>query len=183
MTPPGPRHLVLVGLMGAGKTTVGRLCAHRLARPFVDTDDVVVAAADMSVAEIFGAEGEAGFRAREHQAVADASASPEPLVIACGGGAPLDPENRRRLRATGTVVWLEAPVGVLAARVAGNDERPLLAGDEAGTLARLHALREPAYAAIAHTRVDTEGRTPDEVASSVLEQHRALAATDARSAP
>ena len=91
------RHLVLVGLMGAGKTTVGRRCAKRLERPFVDTDELVVAAAGVPFAELWSAEEEAGFRVRERAAVADAAASPEPLVIACGGGAVLDSENRRAL--------------------------------------------------------------------------------------
>ncbi|HEX5616478.1 MAG TPA: shikimate kinase [Acidimicrobiia bacterium] len=175
------RHLVLVGLMGAGKTTVGRVCAERLARPFTDTDDVVVAAAGASVADIFAAEGEPGFRARERLAVADVCASPTPLVIACGGGAPLDPDNRRLLHEHGVVVWLEAPPRVLAARVAGSDDRPLLAGDAPGALERLHALREPAYAAVAHVRVDTDGCTPDDVATRVLEQYEAQRHADQRS--
>src|SRR3954470_24212594 len=102
------RHLVLVGLMGAGKTTVGQRCAVILDRPFVDTDELVVATAGVPFDDIWGAEGEQGFRARERFAVADAAASPTPLVISCGGGAVLDADNRRALRATGLVVWLLA---------------------------------------------------------------------------
>ena len=111
------RHLVLVGLMGAGKTTVGQVCARRLGRGFVDTDALVEAAAGATIPELFAAEGEAGFRARERTAIADAMASPEPLVIACGGGAMVDPENRRTVRHGGVVIWLQAPPDVLAARV------------------------------------------------------------------
>jgi len=103
------KHLVLVGLMGAGKTTVGQMCAARLGRAFVDTDDLVETLAHASVSEIFASDGEARFRELEQQAVAEACASPEPLVIACGGGAVLAPANRRLLRAAGTVVWLRAP--------------------------------------------------------------------------
>src|SRR5215218_1804667 len=77
------RHLVLVGLMGAGKTTVGKRCAEVLGRPFVDTDELVVSVAGIPFDELWAAEGEAGFRARERVAVADAAASPAPLVIAC----------------------------------------------------------------------------------------------------
>ncbi len=87
------RHLVLVGLMGAGKTTVGEVCASRLGRPFVDTDDVVEATTGRVIAEIFATDGEAAFREAERRAVADVCASPEPLVIACGGGAVARPRE------------------------------------------------------------------------------------------
>jgi shikimate kinase len=163
-------HLALVGLMGAGKTTVGARCAELLGRAFVDTDEVVEATLGLSVAEIFAAEGEAGFREHERRAVADVCASPAPLVIACGGGAVLDPANRNRLRATSFVVWLRAGPEALAERV-GDDaaERPLLQGRGAGaTLALLDVLRAPAYEAAAHAVVETEGRTVDEVAAAVL---------------
>ncbi len=97
------------------------------------------------------------------------SASPEPLVIACGGGTVIDPENRSRLRATGTVVWLQAPVPVLANRVGSGESRPLLAGDPVGALTRLGATREVAYEATAHGQVDTGTRDVDAVADAVLE--------------
>jgi shikimate kinase len=165
---PGHRHLVLVGLMGAGKTTVGRECARRLSRPFVDTDDLVTAAAHMSVEQIFAEAGEAAFRKLEHDVVADVCASPEPLVVACGGGAVLDLENRRALRAAGVVVWLRAPAVTLAARVGDGSTRPLLRDGAAGALSRLERLREPAYEATAHVSVDTDGIGVDEVAGVVL---------------
>ena len=169
------RHLVLVGLMGAGKTTVGQRCAERLQRPFVDTDELVEATTGLSVAEVFAAHGEPQFRDLERQAIADAAASPTPLVVACGGGAVLDPENRRVLRAGGVVVWLRASPDELGARVGADATRPLLAGGApaAATLARLGSLREPAYEAAAHVQVSTDGRTPDEVAATVLEEYRA----------
>ena len=162
------RHLVLIGLMGAGKTTVGRECARRLGRPFVDTDDEVTATARMTVDQIFAESGEAGFRRLEHAVVADVCASPEPLVIACGGGAVLDRENRRALRSAGVVVWLRAPAGTLARRVGDGATRPLLRNDPVGALARLERLREPAYEAAAHVSVDTDGLDVETVAGSVL---------------
>jgi shikimate kinase len=162
------KHLVLVGLMGAGKTTVGRRCAQLLERDFVDTDDVVVRLAGMPVPEFFAANGEPAFRALERQAVADVCASPAPLVIACGGGSVVDADNRRRLASTGFVVWLRAPVTVLTERVGGGADRPLLAGDPRGNLTRLLALREPAYEAVADAVVDTEGLGIDDVAAAVL---------------
>ena len=168
------RHLVLVGLMGAGKTTVGRRCAERLGRAFVDVDALVEADAGRSVAEIFATDGEAAFRARERTALAGACAAPAPQVIACGGGAMLDPVNRHEARAHGCVVWLIADAPTLAARVgagAARAARPLLAdADPVVTLDRLADERADAYAAAAHATVDTTGRTVDAVAAAVLEE-------------
>lgn len=164
------RHLVLVGLMGVGKTTVGRLCATRLGRTFVDTDELVVAAAGIPFADLWANEGESGFRARERMAVRDAAATQDPLVIACGGGAVLDADNRRALRETGFVVWLDAPAEALAARLGRDDSRPLLAGgDRTATLTRLADGRAAAYAAAADVRIETEGRPAADVADAVLE--------------
>ena len=106
-------HLVLVGLMGVGKTSVGEVCATRLDRPFVDTDDLVETAAGMTIADVFAYYGEDRFRALEREAVTDACASPVPAVVACGGGAVLHADNRRRLKTAGLVVWLQAPPEVL----------------------------------------------------------------------
>jgi shikimate kinase len=169
----GP-HLALVGLMGAGKSTVGRRCAERLGRPFVDTDELVVAAAGVPFEALWAAEGEAGFRARERVAVADAAASPTPLVIAGGGGVVIDPDNRRVLRGSSFVVWLDASPAILASRLADDDSRPLLAGgDRVSTLTRLGDTRAPAYEAAADVTVDTEGRTVDEVVAAVIEEFHA----------
>jgi shikimate kinase len=163
------RHLVLVGLMGAGKSSVGKRCAELLDRPFVDTDELVVASAGVPFDDLWAAEGESGFRARERVAVADAAASPTPLVIACGGGAVLDPDNRRALRASGLVVWLAAEPTVLATRLAGDESRPLLAGgDRAATLTRLADTRAAAYEAAADVTVATDDRSVDEVATAVV---------------
>jgi shikimate kinase len=164
----GDKHLVLIGLMGAGKTTVGRQCARQLRRDFVDTDDVVAALAGIPVEDIFHTRGEPSFRDLEREAVADVCASPAPLVIACGGGTVLDPENRRKLRAAGLIVWLRAPVPVLAARVGDGATRPLLAGDPTGALTRLEKLRDPVYDAAAHAVVDTGDADIGGVADAVI---------------
>jgi shikimate kinase len=168
-----PRHLVLVGSMGAGKSTVGASCAARLGRAVVDTDEVVAASAGATVAAVFAAEGEAGFRERERRAVADACASPEPLVIACGGGAVVDPVNRRALRRDGFVVWLRAPVDVLVRRLGDGVGRPLLAGDPRAALSRLERLRADAYREAAHAEVDAGERDVDDVAGDVLAAYAA----------
>lgn len=168
--PPDPRHLVLVGMMGSGKSTVGAACAAARAIAAVDTDDLVVLEAGRTVAEIFTTDGEAAFRALERRAVRDAIASPVPTVISCGGGAVLDPENRRVLRDHGFVVWLRATPTTLETRLgSGDPARPLLSGAPVGvTLARLLARRESAYEAAAHAVVDTDGRTVDDIVAEVL---------------
>jgi shikimate kinase len=167
------KHLVLVGLMGAGKTTVGEVCARRLDRPFLDTDDLIEAVTGSTIGELFASAGEAAFRAHERTAVADACASPIASVISCGGGAVLDPENRRQLRASGFVVWLQATPEVLAGRVeADATNRPLLgAAGAATTLERLAVTRSVAYEAASDAIVGTDGRTVDEVAEVVLEAY------------
>ena len=162
------KHLVLIGLMGAGKTTVGTACAQRLGRTFVDTDDLVVGTAHMTVEGIFAEGGEPRFRQLEHEVVADVVASPEPLVIACGGGTVLDVDNRRALRAAGVVVWLRAPAATLLSRVGDGSTRPLLRDDPEGALTRLERLREPAYEAAAHATVDTDDLDVVAVADAVL---------------
>ena len=166
-------HLVLIGLMGAGKSTVGERCATALARPFVDTDRLVELNAGATVAEIFSTQGEPAFRALERTVVADVSVSPESLVIACGGGVALDPDNRRVLREHGVVVWLRADPVELALRVGSGAGRPLLEGGSPATkLERLAVLREPAYEAAAHVIVDTDGLAIGAVADLVLEEYR-----------
>ena len=164
-------HLVLVGMMGSGKSTVGKRCAERLARPLVDTDEIVESLAGASIAEVFARDGEGAFRELERQAVADACAAPVPSVIAAGGGAVLDAENRRIMRAAGTVVWLQASPAKLAVRVGDAHTRPLLHDDVVGTLQRLDSLRRPAYEAAAHATVDTDGLSVAAVVDAVLDRY------------
>jgi shikimate kinase len=171
MTAPNQtaRHLVLVGLMGSGKTSVGRRCAKKLGRAFVDLDDLIMTHAAMSIEDIWRDRGEERFREMEREVVVDVCASPVPLVIACGGGTVVDAENRRRLREVGTIVWLRAPTAVLAARVGNDSRRPLLAGDPAGALARLAEARAGAYEAAADAVVDTDDRDVNTVAAMVID--------------
>lgn len=167
---PG-RNLVLAGLMGTGKSTVGRTLAARLDRRFVDTDAEVEAATDSTVAEVFTTLGERRFRALEAERIRHVAAL-RGQVIAVGGGALLDLANVTHLRATGDLVLLDADPAVLAARIEAEDggaSRPLLAGVEAAAvLTELRERREEVYAAAASHAVDTTGRTPDEVAAEVL---------------
>jgi len=162
--------LWLIGMMGAGKSTVGMLAAGELGLPFVDLDERVAAEAGMAVQEIFAAEGEDGFRRRERAAVAAVAGTA--AVVACGGGVVLVEENVARLRASGRVVWLDAPAAELEDRVAGGAGRPLLSGG-AGGLGPILAARSAAYAAAAHCRVETAGRRPGEVTEEVVRLWRA----------
>jgi shikimate kinase len=171
---PG-RNIVLMGLMGTGKTTVGRVVAQRLARPFVDTDEFVAAETGRTIPELFAVEGERGFREHEAAAVRHVSAL-RGQVIAVGGGAVLDSRNVTNLRSTGDLVWLTAPAEVLRDRLtdAGVDERPLLDGAEnlSERLALLAQERAEAYERAAATTISTAGRTPAEIEEEVLDWAR-----------
>lgn len=157
--------LWLVGMMGSGKTTVGRIVAERLGLPFHDTDEDVEEASGRTVAELF-ADGEEGFRDAEAEVVR--SLAGERTVVACGGGVVLDEDNVDVLRAGGLVVWLDAPVDVLMARVGEGAGRPLLEGDPAAELARIAAERRERYEAAAHVRVDATHDDPGETAEEVI---------------
>lgn len=149
-------HLVLVGMMGAGKTSGGRRVAKRLHRRFVDLDAAIERAAGRPIPEIFATEGEAGFREREHAVLVDVLRGDEPLVLSTGGGAVLRDDNRTAMRAHGTVVWMRASPQTLLSRVGNGAGRPLLAGDPIGNLTRLAAERSDAYGAAAHHVVDVD---------------------------
>ena len=165
-------HLYLVGMMGAGKSTVGQLLAARLGRQFVDLDDLVAERAGWSIPAIFAAEGEEGFRERESRALADvASASSSgraPLVVSCGGGVVLSAANRDVLRSSGRVVWLRASPETLAARVGGGEGRPLLGEIPLDTLRELADERAVAYEAAATAIVDVDDLTAADVVDAVL---------------
>lgn len=152
--------VTLIGLMGAGKSKVGRLTAERLGRVFVDTDALVARRAGRSVADIFASDGEPAFRALERAAVADAVAHTG-AVVSVGGGAVLDAANVTRMRAAGPVVWLYAEPATLIERLDNSlrrGDRPLLAaGDPLTVLTDLLARRRDAYAAAATDVVATDG--------------------------
>lgn len=148
-------NLFLVGMMGAGKTTVGRLLARRMKREFFDSDHEIEQRCGVPVPVIFDIEGEPGFRAREAQVIAELSAR-EGIVLATGGGAVLDADSRRRLAAGGTVVYLHARPSDLYERVRHDKNRPLLATpDPLAKLESLYAERDPLYREIADVVIDT----------------------------
>ncbi len=162
-----PREAVLVGFMGAGKSSVGKELARRLGAEFVDVDDRIEAAAGKTIGEIFSREGEQAFREREREAIRDAVSVPG-RVIATGGGAFLDGGNRERLKAYAPVIFLDVSPAKALERLAGDTSRPLLAGGEREKAVKeLMERRRPAYRQ-ADFRVDTENRTADRVAAKVF---------------
>ena len=164
-----PRVILLVGLPGAGKSTVGPIVAARLGRPFVDLDRVIEAQAGRTVAAIFTSEGEPGFRARERAASRALGRAEHPLVLAPGGGWIEDPANLQGLGAGVLTVYLRVSVPVAMARLARSHElRPLLGGPEpAIRLEELLLRREGLYLQADHT-ISVDSLTPDEVATSIV---------------
>lgn len=167
----GPRaaaNLLLIGPMGAGKSSVARHLAARMRWRVADTDLWVRHDQGRSIAEIFAERGEAFFRDREAAALA-ALEGRRRFVVATGGGIVLRPENRDRLRSLGCVVWLTASEEVLFERVSRNDRRPLLrTANPRETLAAVLQAREPLYRACGHFQIDTSGGTHAEIAEKVL---------------
>ena len=161
-------NIVLVGRMGAGKSTVGRLLARRLKMRFVDCDHEVERRCGVKIPVIFEIEGEAGFRSREQQAIAELTAL-DGIVLATGGGAVLAEENRRRLAAAGTVVYLRARPEDLYERVRHDRNRPLLAtGDPLARLRELHVERDPLYRAIADLVIETGSQSVQTLARELF---------------
>ena len=161
------RTIVLVGLMGAGKTRIGRRIAARLMLPFADSDRVIEAAAGETIEEIFTNRGERVFREGERRVVLRLLAEPV-HVLATGGGAFLDPLTRAAIAARGVSVWLRADLDVLSARVARRSDRPLLkAGDPRAILAELIERRYPIYGE-ADLVVDSGEGSPEATAARVI---------------
>jgi shikimate kinase len=163
------QHLVLVGMMGVGKTTVARVLSDRLDRPVLDSDAIIERRTGRTVREIFATDGEAAFRALETEVLAEALASPEPCIVAAAGGVVLSPANRVALRESGArVVWLCADPATLVERVRSGGHRPLLDQDPAGTLQRMFAEREPLYREVADAIVLVDGRSVTDVVEAIL---------------
>jgi shikimate kinase len=169
----GQSNIFLVGMMGAGKTTVGRALAHRLRREFVDTDRVLVERTGVPVATVFEIEGEEGFRKRE-TAVLHELGGRDDCVIATGGGIVLAEENRRVMRESGTVVYLRARLESLWERTRHDSSRPLLATpDPRGRLEELLREREPLYRDAAHLVVDSGSQSAATLVNRVVAALRA----------
>jgi shikimate kinase len=171
---------VLIGMMGAGKTSVARRLGRQMQRRVYDSDAMITARTGRTVAELFEEGGEPAFRELETGVLDEALRAEPPGVVAAAGGVVLSAANRARLREAsskgGVVVWLRAPAAVLAHRVRPGDHRPLLEHDPAGTLARLAGEREDFYAAVADATVDSGSAPFDKVVADVLDAVHAVVA-------
>lgn len=164
-----PGNVFLVGMMGAGKTTVGKVLARRLGREFVDCDREILERTGVPIATIFEIEGEAGFRRRESAVLAELARRPG-VVVATGGGAVISEENRRVMRESGTVVYLHASLDHLYERTRRDSVRPLLAkGDRRATLAELLSTRDPLYREAAHIVVESGSPSAGSLAGRIAQ--------------
>ncbi|MEO6126323.1 MAG: shikimate kinase [Ilumatobacteraceae bacterium] len=165
----GSRHLVLVGMMGSGKTTVGRALAQRLGRELYDSDAMIEAREGRTVREIFASDGEPAFRAIESEVLAEALDAEVPSVIAAAGGVVLSEDNRRLLRSSpARVVWLRADPAILVERVKSAGHRPLLDDDPAKVLRQMYSERESLYREVAQAIVTVDNRSINDVVEAVL---------------
>lgn len=165
-----PGNIFLIGPMGAGKSTIGRQLARALRAQFFDSDHVIEERTGAGIPLIFELEGESGFRARE-KAVIDELTQRQGVVLATGGGAVLDPENRARLAARGRVIYLQTSVEQQLARTARDRNRPLLqTQDPRARLEELLRVRDPLYRETAHLTINTNGRRVGAVVKEILDR-------------
>jgi shikimate kinase len=167
---PENSNIFLIGLMGAGKSTVGRVLARKLNSRFIDSDHALEERCGVKIPTIFEMEGEAGFRKREAQIIEELTQE-KGLILATGGGSVLLPENRRALSERGTVVYLHANPIELWHRTKGGEGRPLLQnGDPKAILENLYALRDPLYREIADHIIETGKPSVNQLVNTLLMQ-------------
>lgn len=162
-------HIVLVGMMGAGKSSVGRALARKLGRQLLDSDEMIEGRTGRTVREIWSADGEPAFRKLETEVLSEAIAATEPAIIAAAGGVVLSEDNRSVLKGAGAhVVWLLADVELLLDRVKAGMHRPLLDEDPEGTLRTMYEQRSDLYQEVADAIVSVDNRSINDVAGAVL---------------
>lgn len=167
-------HLYLIGYRGSGKSTVGKCVATLLGRPLIDTDEVIERDSGMTIKQIFESEGEPGFRDRETRAIHDVAAADASLVVSLGGGAVLRDENQALISKSGKCVWLQGSAATLFERISTDastqSRRPNLSHSGGfAEVADLLRIRTPIYQKLADKTVVIEARTPDELASEIVD--------------
>ena len=164
---PRSRHIVLVGMMASGKTTVGRYLAAQLDRQLIDLDSILVDRLGMSISEAFDLHGEAWFRAQESAALLEVLERPEPMIVSPGGGVVLALGNREVLKRSARNVWLRATPDTIVRRVGSGSGRPLLAGNTEDRVRRIDAERRKLYAEVATVVVDVDDLTTPQIAECI----------------
>jgi shikimate kinase len=159
--------ILLIGMMGVGKSSVGEALAARLGWPYFDSDRQVEEATGRTVPEIFAADGEAAFR-REESAALEAAIATSPSIVGVAGGAVLDVANRERIRDAGLVVWLRASIDTIVRRVGVGEGRPLLGDDPDEALRRLYPERRPLYEELAEVVVDVDELTIEQSVDTIV---------------
>lgn len=167
------QRILLIGMMGAGKTTTGRLLAAKLGWPYLDSDEEIERQTGKTVPEIWKEQGEPAFRAEESRVLAQACQSDGPVVVSVAGGAVLDPVNQELIRSGGLVVWLRADVATLAGRVGTGIGRPLLDEGPTAALARLLEQRAPVYESLADLVFDVDRLAPPQVVDRIAQALKA----------
>lgn len=170
---PIHRHILLIGLMGCGKSTIGKTLSKMTGRPLLDTDSVIEEQVGMGIPDIFSRKGEKHFRALETALLRylDESKESSPCIIATGGGIVVRPANRSLIRRLGFTVWLHAEVPVLLQRTAHANNRPLLQQDNPeNILKNLLSVRSPFYRETAHRKIEVDALGANEIAEIILRQ-------------
>jgi shikimate kinase len=173
-----PRSIVLIGMMGAGKSSVGRCLQRRTGLARLDTDEIVSSKFGLSISEIFSTHGESRFREVETQVLVELAPKAFAAIVVTGGGIVLREENVDLLQRLGTIVWLDADEETLFERASRRSNRPLLqTEDPRSTFSEMSRARTPLYATVADIRVDTSALTHDEVADVILRKVEELVTT------
>ena len=164
-----PKHrILLIGMMGAGKTTVGHALASLTGWPYLDNDELVQQATGQSTPEILARQNEDTMRRAEAAALENALAAAPPVIASVAAGVVLDPRSRKRMADSSFVVYLRAPVAVLAERVGTGTGRPWVEKDASQVLERLYQGREPLFREVADLVLDVDGSTPEQLAGAIL---------------
>jgi shikimate kinase len=170
--------VLLVGMMGAGKSTVGRELSRLTQWRYVDNDELLERAVGVSAREVLETEGVEALRRAESAALAEGLRERPPVIVGVAGGVIEEAADRHRIRSGGVVVWLRAPIDVLVARVRKSSDRPWLRGDPEAAMRRLYAGRAPLYTEVASLVVDVDDRTPSQTAALIVDRLAAHSGQD-----